>query len=160
LAERTSPEKREEAIFDIVNHLNRGVSLITSLEERESLAEFNLIAARRAKASTAYASALTYLALGAALLPDDRWERHHDRTFTLEANSAEWEQVTALLGPAEERLSVLAAHAATLAERVQVVCLRIELYMMLDQFSRAIDVGLDCLRNMGMECSAHPSDEE
>src|SRR5262249_23035305 len=55
LAERTPPEKREEAIFDIVNHLNRGAALITSQEEREKLAELNLIAARRAKASTAYA---------------------------------------------------------------------------------------------------------
>src|SRR5262245_8961693 len=160
LAERTSPEKREEAVFDIVNQLNRGVALITSQGDRGNLAELNLIAARRAKTSAAYASALTYLASGAALLPENSWEHLHDLTFALELNRAECEHVTGLLGPAEERLSVLAAHAATLAERVPVVCLRIELYMMLDQFSRAIDVGLDGLRNLGMECLAHPSDEE
>src|SRR5262249_7555825 len=160
LAEPTSTEKREEAVFDIVNQLNRGVALITSQGDRENLAELNLIAARRAKTSAAYASALTYLASGAALLPENSWEHLHDLTFALELNRAECEHVTGLLGPAEERLSVLATHAATLAERVPVVCLRIELYMMLDQFSRAIDVGLDGLRNLGMECSAHPSDEE
>src|SRR5262249_48238513 len=33
LAERTSREKREETVFDIVNQLNRGVALITSREE-------------------------------------------------------------------------------------------------------------------------------
>ena len=61
LAAHTPPEKREEAIFDIVNQLNRGAALITSREEREQLAELNLIAGKRAKASTAYASALNYL---------------------------------------------------------------------------------------------------
>src|SRR5262249_47171531 len=77
LAARASPEKREETIFDIVNQLNRGVVLITSPEEREKLAELNVIAGRRAKVSTAYASALKYLIAGAALLGDDAWERRH-----------------------------------------------------------------------------------
>ena len=61
LAAQTPPEEREEAIFEIVNQLNRGAALITSHDEREQLAELNLIAGQRAKASTAYAAALTYL---------------------------------------------------------------------------------------------------
>ena len=61
LAAHTPPEKREETIFEIVNQLNRGVSLITAPQERERVAELNLIAGKRAKTSTAYASALNYL---------------------------------------------------------------------------------------------------
>ena len=64
-------EKRKETIFEIVNQLNRGSHLITSDEERERVAELNLIAGRRAKISTAYASALKYLAAGAALLTEE-----------------------------------------------------------------------------------------
>src|SRR5262245_43397358 len=60
LAAHTPPDKRDEAIFEIVNQLNRGVELIDSSEEREQLAELNLMAGKRARASTAYASALTY----------------------------------------------------------------------------------------------------
>ena len=60
LAAHTPPEKREEAIFEIVNQLNRGAALITSREERDRIAELNLIAGKRAKVSTAYASALKY----------------------------------------------------------------------------------------------------
>jgi serine/threonine protein kinase len=54
LTAHTSPEQREEAIFEIVNHFNRGAALITSRDEREQLAELNLSAGKRAKASTAY----------------------------------------------------------------------------------------------------------
>ena len=61
LAAQTPPEEREEAIFEIVNQLNRGAALIAEQEERDQLAELNLIAGKRAKASAAYASALTYL---------------------------------------------------------------------------------------------------
>ncbi len=75
------PEKREEAIFDIVSQLNRGAELITERDEREQLAELNLIAGKRAKTSTAYASALTYLIAGTALLAEDAWERRHELIF-------------------------------------------------------------------------------
>ena len=71
LVAHTPAEKREEAVFEIVNQLNRGAALITSGDEREQLAELNLIAGERAKATTAYASALTYFAAGAALLPEE-----------------------------------------------------------------------------------------
>jgi predicted ATPase len=68
LVECIPPEKLPEMIFEIVNQLNRGAHLITSQDEREKLAELNLIAGKRAKASCAYAPALTYLSTGAALL--------------------------------------------------------------------------------------------
>src|SRR5258708_11549004 len=75
LLAQTLPEQREELIFEIVNQLNRAAALITSPDEREQLAELNLIAGRRAKASTAYASALTYLLPRPTLFPEDSWER-------------------------------------------------------------------------------------
>src|SRR5262249_47277884 len=78
LAAHTPPEKRDEAIFEIVNQLNRGAPLITLQDEREQLAELNLAAGMRAKASSAYASALTYFTTGAALLPNDAWERRQE----------------------------------------------------------------------------------
>src|SRR6516225_6820149 len=67
LVAQTPPEKRDEAVFEIVNQLNRGAPLITSQDEREQLAELNLAAGKRAKASSAYASALTYFTAGTAL---------------------------------------------------------------------------------------------
>ena len=117
LAAHTPSEKQEEAIFEIVNQLNRGSHLITRRDERERLAELNLIAGRRAKASTAYASALNYLVAGAALLAEDAWERRHELIFALELHRAECEFLTGALADAEQRLTVLSARAATTIER-------------------------------------------
>src|SRR5258705_7222510 len=100
LAAHIPPEKREEAIFDIVGQLDRGASLITSRDEREQLAQLNLLAGKRAKASTAYASALTYLVTGATLLPEDSWECCHELTFELELLRAECEFVTRAMAAA------------------------------------------------------------
>jgi hypothetical protein len=72
LAARILPEKREETVFEIVNQLNRGSNLITSAEERRRLAALNLMAGKRAKSSTAYASALLYLRAARPLLTEAR----------------------------------------------------------------------------------------
>ena len=56
LVAHTPPGKLDEAIFEIVNQLNRASSLMTAPEEREQLAEFNLLAGKRAQASSAYVS--------------------------------------------------------------------------------------------------------
>jgi PAS domain S-box-containing protein len=160
LVAHTSAEKREEAVFEIVNQLNRGASLIASRGEREQLAELNLLAGQRAKATTAYASALTYLAAGTALLPEDSWERRHELTFALELRRAECEFLTGALAEAEQRLNVLSTRAASTVERATVVCVCIDLYTTVGRNARAIAVGLDCLRHLDIHWSPHPTEEE
>ena len=124
LAAHTPSEKREEAIFEIVNQFNRGAALITSRDEREQLAELNLQAGQRAKASTAFAAGLKYLVAGAALLGDDCWERRHELPFGLELHRAECEFLTGELAAAAERLTMLSSRAANTVERATVACLR------------------------------------
>jgi PAS domain S-box-containing protein len=160
LVTNTPAEERNEAIFDIVNQLNRGIDPVSFSEEREQLAEFNLLAGRRAKATTAYASALGYLAAGAALLPADHWERLHQLTFSLEIDRAECEFLTGQTAAAAERLSVLASKAASTIERAAVESLRIDLYTVLDQTDRVVSACLDYLWHLGIEWSPHPTDED
>jgi predicted ATPase len=160
LAAHTPPEKREEAIFELVNQLNRGAALITEQEEREQLAELNLIAGTRAKNSTAYASALTYLLAGAALLAEDCWERQHALAFALELHRADCELWTGALPSVEERLAALAARAVDTVQRAAVASRRVDLYTMLGASNRAVEVGLEFLRYVGIDWPAHPTEME
>jgi predicted ATPase len=141
LAAHTPPEKRDDAIFDIVNQLNRGAPLITSPEEREQVAELNLAAGKRAKASSAYASALTYLNAGAAVLPEDAWDRRQELAFELELHPAECEVCTGALQSAEQRLAMLATRAVGTVQRCAVARRRVDLYTMLGASDRAVAAG-------------------
>jgi len=157
---RTGPEEIEEKIFEIVNQLNRGTVLIESLEERERVAELNLVAGKRAKTSTAYASALTYFVAGRALLAEESWEQRYALTFALEFQRAECELLTGEFAAAEERLSVLSRRAADLVDNAAVARLQTELYTALDQSDRAVAAGLEYLRRVGVDWSPHPTNEE
>src|SRR5262249_52427964 len=155
----TPADKRDETIFEIVNQLNRGAALITSRAEREQLAGLDLIAGKRAKASTAYAAALSYLSAGGGLLGDDRWQRCHALTFALGPNRAAGEFLTGRLGAAEKHLAELSASAAGPVEEGLVACLRIDLYAALVRNDRAVEVAIDYLRGQGIVWSAHPTAE-
>src|SRR3979411_143531 len=160
LAAHTPPEKREEAILEIVNQLNRGAALITSQDERERLAELNLIAGKRAKASTAYVSALNYLAAGSVLLSDNCWDSKYHLIFPLELHRAESEFLTGQSAAAEERLTALSSRAANAVDLATVTCLLVDLYTTLNKSERAVAVSLDYLRYLGVEWSPHPTEEE
>jgi predicted ATPase/signal transduction histidine kinase len=160
LAMQTPPNKREAAIFEIVNQLNRGAALITQHTEREQLAELNLIAGKRAKGAAAFASAMTYFISGLELLKDECWERRHELIFALELNQAECEFSIGQISVAEERLAALSNRAATTVERATVACLLMDVCTALLQTGRAVAVCLDYLRQVGIKCSPHPKVEE
>ena len=156
----TPPEKREERIFEIVNQLNRGSHLITSTEERERVAELNLMAGRRAKISTAYVSALSYLTAGRALLTEQSWDDSYELIFSIEYLMAECELLTADMMAAEKRLSMLVRRAKSEHDVAVVTRLRLTLYTTLDRSDRAVEVCLEYLRRSGTDWSPHPTSDE
>lgn len=153
----TPSTRREEMIFDIVNQLNRGRALIFSQEEREQLAEFNLIAGRRARASTAFLPALNYFTTGASLLAAEAWGGRRELAFVLEFHQAECDFLVGDRGAADERLNMLSAQAANMLERATVACLRIDLYTTLDQCDKAVGICIGYLRHLGVNWSPHPT---
>ena len=160
LAEHTSKEERGEVIFEIVNQLNRGSHLITSAEKREVVAELNLIAGRRAKSSTAYASALKYLAAGRDLLSEETWDRNYELIFAIEYLMAECELLTADMVGSENRLSMLAERARSGHDIAIVTRLRLTLYTALDRSNRGVEVCLEYLRRVGTDWSPTPTHNE
>jgi len=160
LAAHTPSDKLEEVIFEIVNQLNRGSHLIASGEDRKRVAELNFIAGRRAKASTAYASALKYLTAGRALLTQETWEDNYELIFNIEFYMAECELLTANKVAAENRLSMLAQRARSARHTAIVARLRLTLYHTMDRNDRAVEVCLEYLRRGGTDWSPHPTSDE
>ena len=117
------------------------------------------MAGKRAKTSTAYASALNYLATRSQAVGGGRvGSGTTDLTFELELHRAECEFLTGDLAAAEERLSMLSRRAANLVDLAAVTCRRIAVYTTLDQSDRAVEMGLEYLRRVGVDLVAAPDD--
>jgi predicted ATPase len=150
LVSRTAPEAIEDAIFDIVNHLNRGAALIVTEAEREQVVALNLIAGKRAMNSTAYAAARSYLALGVALLSPDAWTQRYDSTFDLYLAFSECEYLAGDFTKADTLADMMLARARSNLDRAKVFSLRIELYQLAGRYDESFAVGLTALRDFNI----------
>jgi PAS domain S-box-containing protein len=160
LRAQTPSDRLEERIFEIANQLNRAAHLLTCEPDRRELAQLNLAAARIAKSSTAYVSALNYLSAGRALLSELSWQHDYELIFPIEYIRAECELLTAQMEVAERRLTMLAERARSAHDIALVTRLLITLYTALDRSDRAVEICLDYLRRAGTDWSPHPSTED
>jgi len=155
LASPRGPSDFVTDVFEIVNQLNRGIALIESTAEREQVAELNLRAGRRAKASSAYASALEYFTVGSQLV-DHGWAHQHRLAWELTYQRASCEILCARLDAAAQHIAELKERAASKAETAAVSILIIELHVMRSENDKAVAAGVECLRLFGIEMTAHP----
>lgn len=154
----TPVSERVERAFDLANQLNRGAALLETREERRALCELNLVAAQRARAATAYASALSYLVVSESLLEpgvDD-----YELSSSIALHRAECEFLTGDVATARGRLEALANTARTQVERARVAGELMMLFTAIDDYPKAIEIGLAYLRTIGVEWSATPTQEE
>ena len=76
-------------LFEIVNHMNQGIALIDSRAERLRLAKLNLLAATRARNSTAYDLTTRACRSALELLGWDAWGENYALAFEAHARLAE-----------------------------------------------------------------------
>src|SRR4028118_78432 len=153
LLHSTAQDTLEENVFDIVNQLNIGVEFITEPEEKYNLAQLNLIAARKAKAASAYEAAVMQLRVGLKLLPENSWQSNYDLTLALYVEAVEAEYLTTNYERSATLAEVVLQQASTLLERVKVYELQIQYYMAQSQMLKAIDTGLQVLDMLGVSLS-------
>ncbi len=157
LFQNSSPQDREERLFAIVNHLNAGVTLIAVPQERESLAELNLAAGRKAKGAIAYSAAIIYFSTGIDLLPEKAWESHYDLTLALHEEIAEVSQLNADFEQMEQWATVVLRHATTLLDTIKVQQTRIMAIKAQGQALESIQLGLEVLKALEIEFPEQPT---
>ena len=158
LLKNTNLEETEENIFDIVNHLNRGIELIISQSEQEKLAQLNLIAGRKAKAANAYEAAVRYLTVGLELLAEDSWQSQYELTVYLYLEAVEAEYLNANFEQAATLAEVVLQQATSLLHQVKIYELKIQFYMAQNQMSKAMDTAISALKLLNISLSSLPSD--
>ena len=119
LWESTGVNDVDEAMFDIVNHMNRCLALVDG-EDRRRLAVLNINAAKRAKQSTAYEAALGYAHAADELLEGVSWDDDYDLRLELAAELAECEYLSGNFEVADGLFDQIIAKARDLAGRLLV----------------------------------------
>lgn len=141
----------EERLFDIVDQLNLGEALITERAEHLRLAELNLAAGRKAKASAAYHAAFDYLTVGRRHLPGSAWEELPALTFALYRELAECAYLTGRHATAEELLQLALDHAPSKVARADLYSLRVLAATVAGDWLRALRWGREGLGVFGLE---------
>ncbi|MEG4021550.1 AAA family ATPase [Microcoleus sp. S13C4] len=157
LLKNTPEADREERIFDIVNHLNVGVELITQEAEREQLARLNLVAGKKAKAATAYSAAVEYFNMGRKLVAVNSWENQYELTLALHTEAAEAAYLVGDFERMDRLASVVESCAKMLLDKVKVYEVQIEAYMAQNKLQEALNTGLQVLKLLGVEFPSEPN---
>ncbi|MBC1225032.1 AAA family ATPase [Nostoc sp. UCD121] len=140
--------EQEEKIFQIVSQLNMGLGLITQQTERNQLAQLNLVAGRKAKASTAYTAAVQYLTLGIELLAADSWQNQYVLMLALYEEAAEAEYLNTQFEEAITLIDVILQQTTHLVDRIKAYELKVQIYIAQDQQVQAIETGLKALEQL------------
>jgi PAS domain S-box-containing protein len=149
-----------EHLFDVANQLNRGAALLVERDEKAQVAAMDLRAARKAKASAAYASANVYLAAAMGLLDETYWATHHELMFSLGLERAECEFLTAQFDTAEQLVDELLRRATSKLERAAVYQLKVLLHTVKSESPQAVATALACVRLFGTDIPANPTWEQ
>ncbi len=152
LAARLGDEESLEHVFELVGHFNKGAQLLDDDGERVKVALLNLEAVRRARASTAYDSALRFLHEAETVLcgPPAVVSSPSGLLLRLYRERAELEYLNGNYQESERYFNLAHAHALSDIEVAGVYDLQIVQYTMLGRHEEAISTGRRALDLLGI----------
>lgn len=150
----------EDEIFEVVDHFNRGGIPAADTALRSIAASLNLQAGLRAKMSSAYPAARTYLAKGVEQLGDNGWTSDYRTAFALAHLHAECTFLAGDLNRAMEMIDPLLTRAQTTIDSATVYRLKVYLHVVRSENVAAVQSGLAALRLFGITFPEHPEQDE
>ncbi|MCT7982385.1 AAA family ATPase [Laspinema sp. A4] len=157
LLHHTPPHEQEEKLFEMVNALNKAQALIQEQVQRHELAQLNLRAGQKAKASAAYQPAFNYLKAGLELLAESSWQTHYDLTVSLYIEAAEAAYLCSEFVTMQQWGNEVLKRAKTLMDKVKVYEVKIQADKSQNNSLQAITTALDILKLLGIKFPKKPN---
>ncbi|MEH1939785.1 MAG: AAA family ATPase [Nostoc sp.] len=157
LLEKTLPERLSERLFEIVDHLNHGIELVSEQPERNEIARLNLIAGQKAKAAIAYSMAQKYLATARVWLAASSWQTNYDLTLDLYLETTEVAYLCGDFEQVEYWMAIVLQEAKTILDIVKVYEVKIQTDIAQNHLLKAINTGLQVLQQLGISFPETPS---
>ena len=156
LLEKIAPEEQKDNIFALVNQLNYGCDLLETQQRKDWLAELNLQAGQKAKASAAYEASLNYLNIGLELLANDSWQSNYDLTIGLYIEAVEAQYLNSNFEQSGLVAEVGLSQAKTLLDKVKIYELKIQSYIARNQMEDAIELSQKVLKMLEIKLQQEP----
>ena len=157
LWQQLSHEEQSERIFDLVNHLNLGKAVISSLEERQKLAHLNLQAGKKARLSAAYQVLQDYCTIGIDLLPTTAWQTDYKLIYSLHRYGSEGASLCGNFDQAEFFYAEALTNAQTALDKAVIYRVQMTQYQLQGRNAEAIAIQRQSLKILGWKM---PTEQE
>ncbi len=140
----------DDHIFEIVEQLNAGISLIENKKELLQTARFNSMAGSKAKRTGAYETALKYYRIAHNILTALPEKHQHKLTLEITCNLAECEFLEGNREQAQFLFDDIYQRARTNFEKGEIANIRIRLYTNSGNYQKALNLGIATLKRLGL----------
>ena len=148
LLRNVTDQERDTRIFDIANHMNLGMELIASEQDRIVLAELNRDAGQKAMAASAFQAAANYFEQGVCMLPESAWDQQYPLTLSLYLYLGDTALLIGSFDKAERTLKSVEEHAKTVLDQIRGYKILMSLYQLQGYYEKALVIqqrGLELL---------------
>ncbi len=156
LLQNIGKDNMQEHIVEIVRHLNKGIIHLTKTEERVQLADLNLQVGIKAQNASAFHSALQYFRTGLDLLPENKWEKLYELTFSLHREFAQSSYFADNFEEADAYCKLLLDNVKTNIEKANVYSLQAAYYVATGNYGQSIKSGIKGLSILGYSLPEKP----
>ncbi|MBD2679426.1 MULTISPECIES: ATP-binding sensor histidine kinase [Nostoc] len=164
LLQNTKAAEQEQNLFEIVNQLNIGKSLILERSQQIQLAKLNLKAGQKARIATAYTAALEYSTTGICLLnlgeEDSCWQTQYDLTLPLYELATETAYLSGNFQQMEQFADIVLQQAKTAIDKMKVYAVKIQAEMAQAKKLQAVKIGLEALELVGASIPESPDSSD
>ncbi|MBC7531708.1 MAG: diguanylate cyclase [Oligoflexus sp.] len=146
----------DEYVFSIVNHLNSSTQFMSTETERLELIELNLHAARKAKVSAAYQTALEYLQAAMSLEKAEDWTQSYDLLIVIYREAAEVAFLNKAFDPMQRYVEKVLSKGRTLLEKIPAYETHVHAAISRNDMQEAILIGKKILKELGISLPQNP----
>ena len=149
--------QKDEEIFEIIHHLNIGADLNRKQQERDELAELNLVAGIRSMALAAFEPAFNYFENGIRLLDEKSWKRQYNLSLKLYSKCAEAARLCVNFKEMENLFKSVLQNANSVLDQVGVYENKIHALISENRRSEALERAWEILKEIGMDLPDQPT---
>ena len=162
LLNNTPATELDETLFEILNQLNIGKSLIIESQQQIQLAELNLKAAQKARVATAYAAAYQYATTAIDLLHSPQfqhssWQTHYHLALPLHQLATETAYLNGDITCMEKWAEIVLQQATNAVDKMDIYATKIQAYMAQAKKLEALNIGLEALELLGVSFPESPT---